>query len=354
VSKIPSLRLLSHPKGFRSLVAIVVVCTVLGATLLVPGTTATTVNIAISSSVNGASNDFNFLTTFPVTVGFSVTSKSPGSTYVWQFGDGSSSTEVAPIHIFNTPCVYPVTVQVTSSNGSLTSGGVVMGAFAQKGSPGALAVCPPQGTAGIAQVELAGGFFRANQIVDVMMGGSSLTTVTADKGGDWVLNVSGFLTPQPSGYQYNFTTSPPSLARVFTTVSGVRASPASGAPGDSVFVEGRSYPAYSSVQVSLGGASLGTAQTDGSGSFSTGFQVPSESPLTTAGTYQYTTDPPILGSQASFTSAGGGGGTTIPETVFAWWWLLLIVIIIVLVILLAYLLWRGRRRRAIPQAQGEG
>lgn len=326
------------------------ICAILGALFFVQAAAATTVKITVTTSPGGGSSVFNFLTTFPQTVTFSVKSSSPGSTFFWQFGDGTNSSDASPSHNYGAPCVYDINVRVTSSNGSVTSGGVVYGAFDDKGQPGgALAVCPPQGTAGFVQVELAGGYFGANQLVNVTMDGTGIATVTANKGGDWILNVTGFISPRPNGAQYNFATSPPSLIKAFTTLEGIRASPSSGAPGDSVVVEGRSYPAYSTVSVLLGGASLGDVQTDGDGSFSVGFQVPLESPLTVAGTYPYTTLPAILGSQANFASAGA----TISETVFSWWWLILIVVI-VLVVVLVLLLWRRRRRRAEPQTMGEG
>jgi hypothetical protein len=227
---------------------------------------------------------------------------------------------------------------------------LVLGAFDERGHPGgALAVCPPEGTAGFIPVELAGGYFSAYQKVNVMMNGTSIATETADRGGNWILNVSGFVAPLPDGLpngtQFTFTTSPPSLTSPFTTVEGIRASPGSGAPGTSVLVEGRSYPSYSSVLVYLGGASLGTAQADIDGSFQMQAKVPFVSPLIFTGTYSYSTFPAILGSGASFVSAGG------LVTLFSswWWWLLLIILILII----AYLVRRRMKRRKVPPGQGE-
>ncbi len=361
--------MLLHQKPSKALVAIAVACAILGATLLVPGTTAITLNLKIDNTAGGGTNDFNLLTTFPMTVGFSVTSGPAGSSYFWQFGDGTNSTEATPTHIYGSQCVYDVRVQVTASNGSVTSGGVNIGAFTTKGTPGgALALCPPQGTAGVTQVELAGGFFAANQVVNVTMGGATVATVTADRGaGDWLLNLSTLFTsmPEPNGSQYTFTTSPPSLTSSFTTLEGVSATPASGAPGDNVTVRGGSYPADSSVQVFVGGVSLGTAQTDGTGSFLATFQVPDASPLNLAGSYSYTTVPAILGSQASFASTGSpvvsstSSSQTIPPPPplsLPWWFLILIIVIIlivVLVIVVFYLLWGRMKRRSYPPPEGE-
>ena len=323
-----------------------VICAVLGAALLVPGATATTLNLSVATSPKGVSGEFNYLTVFPASVGFSVPQRlvPAGSTFLWQFGDGTNSTSPTPTHLYNAPCVYDVQVQVTASNGSTVSGEVVLGAFAQKGLPGgALAVCPPQGTEGLIPVELAGGFFAAKQQVDVMMNGTSIATVTTDKAGAWLLSVSDLLTPEPNGTQYVFTTSPPSITTAFTTLEGVSATPGSGAPGDTVLVQGLSYPAGSTVLVYLGGASLGSAQTNASGSFLADFQVPSTYPLVVAGTYAYATFPAILGSQASFVSSGALIG------VFWQWWLWLL-LIVVLALVVVYLVRRRMKRRAAPPA----
>lgn len=280
-------------------------CSILGAVLLVPVATATKLTITIPTSPQGTSTVANIPTTFPLVVGFAVKSNSSLSSFLWQFGDGTTSTEASPTHTYDTPCVYDVHVQVTASNGSTASGTLVLGLFGGNVHPGGvLEVCTTQGTAGLILVELAGGYFTKGGSVNVLMNGTSIATVTADDGGDWTLNVTEFLTPAPNGTQYAFTTSPPSLESAFTTLEGIRATPASGAPGTSVVVEGRSYPPYSSVIVYLGGVSLGTTLTDAYGSFLTTFQVPFVPPLTSASTYPYSTIPAIRGSQASFFSAG--------------------------------------------------
>ncbi len=47
---------------------------------------------------------------------FTNTSKN-GSTYLWDFGDGNTSTEESPTHVYATPDNYTVTLEVTSENG---------------------------------------------------------------------------------------------------------------------------------------------------------------------------------------------------------------------------------------------
>lgn len=200
-------------KRFRTLAGIVVLCAVLGATSFLPATTAAIVKVTIITTPKGGSIDFNLVTTFPMSLGFSVKSSSAGSTFLWEFGDGTNSSQTAPTHTFDAPCVYDVQVQVTASNGSVTSGGLVLGAFSagEKGkSGGALSVCPPQGTAGFIPVVLAGGYFLANQKVNVTMDGASITTVTADRGETGSSTSAGSSRPRPSPTP-PCTRSPPTL-----------------------------------------------------------------------------------------------------------------------------------------------
>ena len=334
----------------KSLV-IPVAISILAATLLVPSANSITVTIKLTVSRGGQSNTFNFVyASFPIQVGFSINNSVGGTTDFWQFGDGTNSSNSAPTHLFNSPCVFNVQVRTTTKNGSVYSGSLLFGAFVasdlstQTGR--ALAVCPQQGTAGITPVEVAGGYFPGDHHVTVFMNGTSLGNVTSDRGGDWILGVSSFLSemPEPNDTRYFFTTSPPSLRNAFTTLEGVRATPSSGAPGDNVFVEGRSYPPNSQVRVYLGGPSLGSAQTNVNGSFESEFSVPYSPPLVSPGTYSYSTVPAILGSQATFTSKGVFGAG------LAWWWWLLLLIALILIAI--YLVRRRTRRREPVSEEG--
>jgi len=47
---------------------------------------------------------------------FTNTSKN-GASYLWDFGDGNTSTEESPTHVYATPDTYTVTLEVTSENG---------------------------------------------------------------------------------------------------------------------------------------------------------------------------------------------------------------------------------------------
>ena len=319
-----------------------------------PSAYGTTIKVAVNASPSGGSVDFNIITTFPMTVSFSVNDPSPGASYYWQLGDGTNSTIASPVHLYTSPCVYNVSLKVVSPNGTVSTGGLYLGAFGKKGPSGATAVCPSQGTAGLSDVELSGGFFAPGQVVNITMNGAEFGTATSDRGGDWILNATGRLPSGPNGTQYDFTTSPSSSTTVFTTVEGLLVSPASGGPGSAVQVTGISYPADSTVTVFLGGVELGTAQTNGTGGFDQSFTLPFSLPLTSPGTYQFSTDPPALGVQSSFTSAGGTSSvttTTPPPSTTPWWFWALLAALAALVAVMALviaLLWRRRDERREP------
>ncbi|MBE0688729.1 MAG: PKD domain-containing protein, partial [Anaerolineae bacterium] len=54
----------------------------------------------------------------PLTVRFTNQSSGQISSYQWTFGDNSSSTEINPVHTFNSPGLYTVTLTVTGPGGS--------------------------------------------------------------------------------------------------------------------------------------------------------------------------------------------------------------------------------------------
>jgi gliding motility-associated-like protein len=58
----------------------------------------------------------------PVTITFTNTSTGPGVlTYLWDFGDGGNSTAQNPVHVYNNPGSFPVTLTVTSDQGCQTT-----------------------------------------------------------------------------------------------------------------------------------------------------------------------------------------------------------------------------------------
>tara|TARA_B100000029_G_scaffold465556_1_gene500296 strand:- start:372 stop:833 length:462 start_codon:yes stop_codon:yes gene_type:complete len=61
----------------------------------------------------------------PVTISFSNTSQGDNLTYLWSFGDGSTSAEANPTHTFQAGA-WEVTLTVTNENGTDTSSAVIV------------------------------------------------------------------------------------------------------------------------------------------------------------------------------------------------------------------------------------
>jgi chitodextrinase len=241
----------------------------------------------------------NLISTVPVTVAFKATPPGPSPfTYSWNFGDGTGSSSPTATHVFPTGCVYDVTLKVVDGQGNVTSETMLFSLFTSRGAAGEMDLCPQRGTAGITTLELSGGFYGLNETLRILLDNSSLTNTTTDSMGDWALNVTSSLPPLVNGSLYTFTTSPDSVASSFLTLEGIRASPSTGEPGDSFTLEGRSYPANTTVSIYLGGVLLGRAQSDENGTFLASLQIPSS--LSYPGTYQFTTSPPVLGASANF------------------------------------------------------
>jgi len=315
----------------------------MSASLSVPVATGSSIKFTITPTPKGAELYYTSSNLFPVTLAFIANFTSPGAVFSWDFGDGTNATGLTVSHTYSEACIYEVRLVVTNSTGVIATGSLVMGLFGVRTkSGGDLAICPPEGTATLIPVEVAGGYFNVSQRLGLLLNGSPIATVTADHGGLWFTDVTPFIGLARNGTKYIFTTSPPTVTRTFVTVEGIRATPTSGGPGTSVVVEGRSYNPYTSVEVYLQGVYLGTGQTDDVGSFTSTFQIPFTSPLTSAGTYAYTTIPPILGSQANFRDTGGIG-SLIP----CWlWWILIIIAIIIIVYY-----WRRRRLKRLRALQ---
>jgi PKD repeat protein len=58
--------------------------------------------------------------TCPLIVNFTDESTGSPISYLWDFGDGESSTEENPVHRYGAPGVYTVTLTVTYEDGSYT------------------------------------------------------------------------------------------------------------------------------------------------------------------------------------------------------------------------------------------
>lgn len=100
----------------------------------------------------------------PLTVNFSSTgSTDPGGSvagYLWDFGDGSTSTDANPAHTFTTPGNYVVTVTVTDNQGAKSVNTVPVAVTAPNIPPVAVATAnPPEGAAPLDVVFTADGSY---------------------------------------------------------------------------------------------------------------------------------------------------------------------------------------------------
>ena len=99
----------------------------------------------------------------PLTVNFSSAgSTDPGGSiagYLWDFGDGSTSTDANPAHTYTTPGNYVVTVTVTDNQGAKSVNTVPVAVTAPNIPPVAVATAnPPEGAAPLSVVFTAGWF----------------------------------------------------------------------------------------------------------------------------------------------------------------------------------------------------
>lgn len=307
------------------------------------------VNIKLQPTASGLYERLNYKTSDPVGVTFTAEPPTSGTspfTFLWNFGDGTNSTSLYTTHVFPTNCLYNIRLDVTDGGGHVTWGMVRFFVFSSNSTAGTMVVCPQRGTAGITSVQLAGTWYGSSGQLPILLNGRSSAVATKDTKGSWALDVTNDFQPEVNGSVYHITTSPVSVARSFLTLEGIRASPASGEPGDSFTLEGRSYPADIAVSISLGGVPLGVAQTDGQGSFDANLTVPYS--FHYAGVYQFTTSPRVLGASATFTIPVST--KTPAKSGFNLWWLVLLAAIAAAAVLAGLYLWLRRRR----QAGGEG
>jgi|TARA_R110000824_G_scaffold128748_2_gene289821 PKD repeat protein len=71
----------------------------------------------------------------PVTISFNNTSQGDGLSYLWNFGDGQSSTQANPTHTFQAG-VWEVTLTVTNDNGTDIASTTVVALSPQNGDYG--------------------------------------------------------------------------------------------------------------------------------------------------------------------------------------------------------------------------
>ncbi|MBC8040941.1 MAG: PQQ-dependent sugar dehydrogenase [Opitutaceae bacterium] len=146
----------------------------------------------------------------PLAITFNDTSTAPGSTlssWAWDFGDGSISTQPSPVHTFTSPGIYTVTLTVTNAQGLRSSHSATITAF----HPTELtlnarlydartAVAIPLSTAtslrlyqhdGITPLAFTGGTGPAGNSLDVPPGGVLDTTVAVNLTGPGIVVSAG-------------------------------------------------------------------------------------------------------------------------------------------------------------------
>jgi PKD repeat protein len=307
----------------------------------------------VTAIPGGATQVIEETSLIPITISFSAKSSSGTApfSYYWNFGDGTTSTSALVVHTFPVNCAYDVHLQATDAKGSVTSKDVLLELFSSEYSANSTVVCPVAGTAGLGDVWYEGGNASGNERLQVLVDGAQVASPVAGRDGFWASQIGGDLPPEPNGSSYTISVLPLNRSEVFVTVEGIAASPTSGVPGDSVTVLGRSYPASTSVSVYLGGVQIGKAQSDAYGSFNATFTIPAASPLTSMGTYQFTTSPQAIGAQAYFAITSN---TTVPPpstsiTSGMIPWLLIVIAALVCFILYTYM----RRSRSSNAVSGQ-
>ena len=83
------------------------------------GCTATAARelIVNPTPVAAFTNDSSLTCDKPFINFFNYSAYPAGSVFVWDFGDGSQSSQVSPSHVYNEPGTYPVSLTITTSNG---------------------------------------------------------------------------------------------------------------------------------------------------------------------------------------------------------------------------------------------
>jgi gliding motility-associated-like protein len=84
------------------------------------GSGSTSINISVSSVTAQFSND-TYTAAYPLTVNFINSSSTSAVSYLWSFGDNSTSSQFAPSHTFQGSGTYTVTLVATSANGCTDS-----------------------------------------------------------------------------------------------------------------------------------------------------------------------------------------------------------------------------------------
>ena len=264
-------------------------------------TTQQILHITVNAVPNGGTQRVSYTGVSQIQV--SLTAKSQGTapfTYLWTFGDGTNSSDGVVEHSFPVNRAYDIRLRVTDVTGSVASKEIILDTFSSINTASSVVLYPAQATAGISQIGLEGGSAPPGKPVTVYVDGTFAAATAVDNDGYWSADLSGTFAAKPNGSTYAIGIPALNKTKTLVTLEGISASPVNGVPGGSVLVTGRSYPPDAPVTVYLAGVSLGQVRTDAFGSFQANFSIPSASPLTAAGQYQFSTAPASLGAQATF------------------------------------------------------
>jgi hypothetical protein len=90
-----------------------------------------------------------------VWLGINNSTGTPPFAYVWDFGDGTSSTQAYPVHVYNTPGNYVICLQMTDANGCTSSmcDSSALFRLSQLAQIGSLAIYPPGTAVGVKSEE---------------------------------------------------------------------------------------------------------------------------------------------------------------------------------------------------------
>ena len=90
-----------------------------------------------------------------VWLGINNSTGTPPFTYAWDFGDGTTSTQPYPVHVYNTPGNYVICLQITDANGCTSSmcDSSALFRLTQLAQIGSLAIYPPGTAVGVKSEE---------------------------------------------------------------------------------------------------------------------------------------------------------------------------------------------------------
>lgn len=206
--------------------------------------------------------------------------------------------------------------QYTVAATGQTSGASATTSFTITSTNTAVSLSPAQGPPNTS-VTATGTGFEAGETVQVVFNGTAVGSATVGTNGGFSAT---FTVPNLAAGQYTVTatgqTSRGSATATFTingSAASLSLSASQGPPGTGVTASGTGFTPGETIQITVNGASLGTAQADQNGNFTTSVQVPNVAP----GQYVVTATGQTSGASASASFVVTGAGATATPTVTA-------------------------------------